>query len=415
MSSDRDPQHERLNDSLRRENAMLRRQVEWLSRQLFGRVMPGLLTLPGPGEDDDTADMPLADGCLRSDVDTKLMDGGLRSDADAGPGNIPGSLREPSAPYRVSAPSSAPSSAPAGLPSEDVTLELPSNECRGMTVAGFERSEAVGTRPAVVRRNILRAMYVPNDGSGSAAAAPAPALFPDPSGGPLVFDASFAAYVAELRLSGVTFQAISERLDRENGLAISREALRRLASDAAETAAPVCIALFERTLPGWRNLLRRFEQAKAGGDWFAGEFMQKIHALSMLEEQAVLRAERFGGAPEDLYRERRAVRSGSVRIAGAFFDRCREMLPVLDAGSPLAETIRYALEHESFLCGFLHDPRLEMSRADPETPVADPFVLLAVCEDECRTRGVPFRTWLEHVLNARKQPVPPPVESLFPH
>ena len=88
---------------------------------------------------------------------------------------------------------------------------------------------------------------------------------------------------------------------------------------------------------------------------------------------------------------------------------------MLDATSPLTETLRYALEHESFLSGFLYDPRLELTRANPETPVADPFVMLAVCADECRTRGVAFRTWLEHALIRLKQPgPPPPPESLFP-
>ena len=55
-----------------------------------------------------------------------------------------------------------------------------------------------------------------------------------------------------------------------------------------------------------------------------------------------------------------------------------------------------------------------MSRANPETPVADPVAILAVCADECRTRGVPFRTWLEDTLVKLKQPDPPPLETLFP-
>lgn len=390
---------ERLRQSQQSEIAALKQQVEWLSRQLFGRVMPGLLTTPGFEEEN-------GNGVHQTDDDTPGETVAKK--------NGSGTFREAAASYHVSEPASA----PPDLTSEEVTLELPSKDCRGMSVIGFERSEAIAMRPALVRRNIRRAMYVSNDDSGLAAFACAPALFPDPSGGPLMFDASFAAHVTDLRIAGMSFQAISKRLDRENGLVIPADALRSLTLAVAAMVAPVCTALFVRTLPDWTNLRSMFEEAKAGGDWFADEFLKKIHALFELEEHAARRAERFGGAPEDLYRERRAVRSGSgsVRIAASFFDRCRELLAVLDAASPLAETLHYALEHESFLSGFLYDPRLELTRANPETPLADPFTQLAVCADECRTRGVAFRAWLERVLFQLKQPgTPPPPESLFPH
>lgn len=400
MASDSDLPFERLKHlckSQQREIEALKQRVEWLSRQLFGRVLPGLLALPDFDAEDSSSEHP-ADG----DSQPETTDGKKKT----------GIFREAAAAYRVSAPSSA----PPDLPVEDVTLELPVKERGGLAVAGFERSEAIAMRSAVVVRKFRRSLYVSNDDSGSAAIAPAPALFPDPSGGPLMFDASFAAYVADLRLAGMRFATISERLDRENGLAISGESLRGLALAAADLAAPVCTALFVRTLPDWTNLRRMFENAKACGDWFADEFLKKIHALAELEGQALRRAERSGGAPEDLYRERRAVRSGSgsARIAASFFERCRELLAVLDAASPLAETLRYALEHETFLSGFLYDPRLEFSRANPETPLADPFAMLAVCADECRTRGVPFRAWFERILIALKQPNPPPPEALFP-
>ena len=251
MSSDSTSRLERLCMSLQQENAALKRNVEWLSRQLFGRVMPGLLTFPElKAEDEDVAD------CLPE------------SDVGQGRGRMENAFRESTAPYHVSAPSSV----PPDLPSEDVMLELPLKECAGMTIAGFERSEAIGMRSAVVRRHISRAMYIPNDGSGLASAAEAPALFPDPSGGELAFDASFVAYVADLRISGMEFRAISERLNRENGLAISGEALRGLTLAAAEAVAPVCASLFVRMLPDWMNLRRQFEDAKAGGDWFAEEW-----------------------------------------------------------------------------------------------------------------------------------------------
>lgn len=405
MSPDSDSQLEHLCKTLQCENAALKKQVEWLSRQLFGRVLPKLLTFPDFEEENgseeastDDVGEPHADDALPDKTD-------IRKDGSS-------KFREHAASYRVSVPASA----PPDLPMEDVTLELPLKECRGMFIAGFERSEAIAMRSAVVSRNIRRSLYLSNDDSGLAAAAPAPALFPDPSGGPLLFDASFVACVADLRIAGISFQTISERLNRENGLVISDEALRCLVLSAAELTAPVCTALFVRTLPDWMNLRRMFEEAKAGGDWFADEFLKKIHALAELEEHASHRAARLGGAPEDLYRERRTVRagSGSIRIVTSFFERCRELLCVLDAASPLAETLRYALEHESFLSGFLYDPRLEMSRANPETPLANPLALLAVCADECRTRGVSFRAWFEHALIMLKQPVPPPLESLFP-
>ena len=43
---------------LRRENEELKYQVEWLSRQLFGRVMPKLLTLLDFELDDDNGEHP---------------------------------------------------------------------------------------------------------------------------------------------------------------------------------------------------------------------------------------------------------------------------------------------------------------------------------------------------------------------
>ena len=210
MSSDIKRQLARLEQdhkALQRENAALKQRVEWLSRQLFGRVLPGLLTLPDFESEDNGREHP-ADGNSQSETTERKKK--------------TGTLREAAASYRVSAPASA----PPDLPEEDVTLELPAKERNGLTVAGFERSEAIAMRSAVVVRKFRRSLYVSNDDSGSAAIAPAPALFPDPSGGPLLFDASFAAYVADLRLAGMSFQAISERLNRENGLVISDESLR---------------------------------------------------------------------------------------------------------------------------------------------------------------------------------------------
>jgi len=379
-------------ESLLRENAALKRQIEWLSRQLYGRVMPGLFAIPSTEADSDG-------------------DAARTQEAYNDSGSRHGAFHESAAPYHVSPPASV----PPDLPEEELTLELSPAECAGMGIAGFEPSEAVAMRPALVRRNIRRTMYVSNDGSGAAAAADAPALFPDPSGGPLVFDASFVAFAADLHVAGWTFPAISGRMKAENGLEISADALRGLVLAAAETIAPVCAAMVVRTLPGWTNLRRMFEDAKAGGDWLADGFLEKIHMLCELEEHARRKADRAGGTPEDVYRERRAVRVNSIEIAERLFRLCRETLPGLDARSPLAEAIRYALEHESFLSGFLHDPSLELARANPETPVADPFAMLAVCADECRTHGVSFRAWLEHALIMLKQTDPPPPETLFPH
>ena len=212
----------------------------------------------------------------------------------------------------------------------------------------------------------------------------------------------------------MAFRTISDRLKSESGLIVSESTLRGLVLTAAEAVAPVCAAMVVRTIPDWMNLRRMFGEAKAGGDWLADEFLQRIHALCELEEHARIRAERLGGAPEDLYRERRAVRSESARVATRFFERCRETLPAQNPLSPLAEALAFALEHEVSLSEFLHDPALELSRANPEKPVADPFAMLAVCADECRTRGVSFRAWLEDTLVKLKQPNPPPPESLFP-
>ena len=398
MPSDSDSESDRSKEALLREIDELKKRIEWLSRQLYGRVLPGLYAAPGR-EDVDPTDEP--GGPNRGES------GEEPSDAE---GSHSAELHEPAASYRVSVPASIPED----FPSEDLSIELPKRELNGMSVIGFERTEAIAVRPSVVRRRISRTMYAASDGSGFASAALAPALFPDPAGGELLFDASFVASVTDSHMAGASFPSISKRLKQENDLSISAESLRRLVVFAAEAIAPVCTAMVVRTLPDWMNLYRMFEESKTGGDWFADEFLRKIHALRELEEHAGIRAARLGGAPEDLYRERRAARSNSARMTASFFGRCREMLPLLNADSPLAETIRYALEHESFLSSFLYDPRVEFTRTNPTLPIGDPFAVLAVCVDECRTRGVPFRSWLERTLIMRRQPNPPPPESLFP-
>lgn len=390
MPSDRHPSSELDREFYLRENAALKKEVEWLSRQVYGRVMPGLFAFPDDEEDSASGEENPGSVCF--------------------PGGKSVTLHEPAAPYHVPEPTSVPPE----FPSEEADLELPPDRRGGMSVAGHESFEAVAARPAIIRRTIRRTLYVSNDGSGMACAAPAPALFPDPSGGPQMFDASFLAHITVLRMAGIRFRAVSELLNMESGLAVSEETLRGLVLSAAETVAPVCSALVVRMLPDWMNLRRMFEEAKAGGDWLADGFVQSIHALFRLEENARARAERAGGSPEDLYRERRAARMNSARITADFFARCRETLPAQNPESPLAEALRHAVEHESLLSVFLHDPRMELFRANPETPVADPFAVLAVCADECRARGVSFRGWLEEALVRLKQPNPPPPESLFP-
>ena len=390
MPSDRKSELERELEASQLENADLKKTIDLLSRQVYGRVMPGLYAIPA-GKEDVPTDVCVERSNRVSETKT-------------------GVLHESAASYHVSESVHVPSD----LPSDEVKLELPPSKSAGLSVIAYESAEAVAVRSPVVRRTIRRAMYVSDDGSGMASAAPVPALFPDPSGGGLLFDASFVAYVTDFHLAGMSFRTISERLNLESGLVISETALRELVLSAAETIAPVCAALVVRTLPDWMNLRRMFEDAKAGGDWLADEFLKGIHALCELEEHARIRAERLGGAPEDLYRERRAVRLESARIAKRFFERCRELLPAQNPQSPLGEALRHAVEHEKTLSEFLYDPRLELSRANPETPVADPFAMLAVCADECRLRGVIFRTWLDDTLAKLKQPNPPPPELLFP-
>ena len=392
MPSDRNTPSEHALESRLQKAAALKKQMEWLSRQLGG------CGTPEPAGN-------------REEEKLFFRDDGDDARTDNRRGNRAGTLHESAAPYHVSAPASL----PPDFPSDDVTLELPPSKRSGMSVAGYESMEAVAARPAFVRRTIRRSMYVANDDSGMAGAAPAPALFPDPSGGPLKFDASFVACVTNYLLAGMAFRAISRLLEMESGLVVSETALRGLVLAAAETVAPVYAAMTVQTIPDWTNLRRMFEEAKTGGDWIADGFLQKIHALRELEVHARIRADRLGGAPEDLYRERRAARTESARIAASFFDQCREALPVQNPQSPLAAAIRCALEHECTLSEFLHDPALELSRTISETPADEPFAVLAVCADECRMHGVPFRAWLENTIVRLKQPVPPPFKELFPH
>ena len=409
---------ERTDIEYEQEIAALKKRIEWLSCQRYGRVLPGLLAYPAEplsngAQDDETVSSVRGPGITRDVPQTALK-----------PGRV-GVLRESSAVYRVSgdakptepAPSdeTAAFEPPTDLPEEETTLELPPRERSGMTAVGFEDFEAVAARPAVVRRRIRRTMYAAIDGSGLAAAAPLPALFPDPAGGPLKFDASFAAWIASMRVAGRSFRSIASDLKIEEGLDVSESVLRGLFLAAAETVAPVCSALFLHTLPDWNSLRRMFEEAQSAGDWLADEFLKKIHALNMLEENARIRADRLGGAPEDLYRERRIARAQSQRIAGDFFARCRELAPTLASETPLAETLRYAVEHESVLCEYLYDAHVEMAVAPPDELHPDPLAALEILAAECEKRGVFFRGWLEYALVQLKQTPPAPPETLFPH
>lgn len=408
---------ERSESEYEQEIAALKKRIEWLSCQRYGRVLPGLLAYPAESsadgaQDDETASSVRGPVIARDVSQTALKPG------------RGGVLREPSAVYHVSGdakqpepPSSEEKTAfepPSDLPEEDVTLELPPRERSGMTAVGFEDFEAIAARPAVVRRRIRRTMYAAMDGSGLAAAAPSPALFPDPSGSPLAFDASFAAWIAAMRVAGRSFRSIASDLKTGEALDVPESVLRGLFLAVAEMVAPVCSALFLHTLPDWNSLRRMFEEARSAGDWLADEFLKKIHALNVLEENARIRADRLGGAPEDLYRERRIARAQSQRIAGDLFARCRELAPTLAPETPLAETLRYAVEHESVLCEYLYDPRVEMAVAPPDELHPGPLAALEILAAECDRRGVFFRRWLEHALVMLKQVPPAPPETLFP-
>lgn len=398
------------------EIAALKKRIEWLSCQRYGRVLPGLLAYPAETPSDGPADDETSSPAREPETGRNVPEMAPK------PGHA-GVLREPSAVYHVSGEPKPPESTqedstpfelPPGLPEEDVTLELPPRERSGMTAVGFEDFDAVAARPAVVRRRIRRTMYASMDDSGLAAAAPSPALFPDPAGGPLEFDASFAAWIAAMRVAGRSFRSIASDLKTGEDLDVPESVLRRLCLAVAETVAPVCSALFLHTLPDWNSLRRMFEEAQSAGDWMADEFLKKIHALNVLEENARIRADRLGGAPEDLYRERRIARAQSQRIAGDLFARCRELAPTLAPETPLAETVRYAVEHESVLCEYLYDPRVEMSVAPPDELHPDPLAALEILAAECEKRGVFFRGWLEHALVMLKQTPPAPPETLFP-
>ena len=398
------------------EIAALKKRIEWLSCQRYGRVLPGLLAYPAE---------PLSEGAQSDETASSVRGSGIARDVPQTalkPGRN-GILREPSAVYHASGdakPLESPheeSTAfepPSDLPEEVTALELPLRERSGMTAVGFEDFEAIAARPAVVRRRIRRTMYAAMDGSGLAAAAPSPALFPDPSGGPLKFDASFAAWIASMRVAGRSFRAIASDLKVEEGLDVPESVLRGLFLAVSETVVPVCSALFLHTLPDWNSLRRMFEEAQGAGDWLAEAFLKKIHALNTLEENARVRADRLGGAPEDLYRERRIARAQSQRIAGDLFARCRELAPTLAPETPLAETIRYAIEHESVLCEYLYDAHVEMTVAPPDDLHPDPMAVLEILAAECEKRGVFFRRWLEHALVMLKQTPPAPPETLFP-
>ena len=398
------------------EISALKKRIEWLSCQRYGRVLPGLLAYPAETPSDGPADDEVPSPAREPETGRKMPESALK------PGRA-GVLRESAAPYRISGEpephesppeESTPLELPPGLPEEDVTLELPPRERSGMTAVGFEDFEAVAARPAVVRRRIRRTMYASMDDSGLAAAAPSPALFPDPAGGPLKFDASFAAWIASMRVAGRSFRSIASSLKTDEGLDVPEAVLRGLCLAVAETVAPVCSALFLRTLPDWNSLRRMFEEAQSAGDWLAEEFLKKIHALNTLEENAHIRADRLGGAPEDLYRERRIARAQSQRITADFFARCRELAPALAPETPLAETLRYAVEHESVLCEYLYDPRVEMSVAPPDELHPDPQAALEILAAECGKRGVFFRGWLEHALVMLRQTPPASPDTLFP-
>ena len=127
MSSDRNQQSDLEQiDAKNREIAALKKTIDLLSRQAYGRVMPGLYA-------------------LSSDAEAVSVDADIPRSRDAVPDKAGGALHESATSYHVIEPVSV----PPGFPADEVTLELPPAKSGGMSVISYETADAIS--PADLR------------------------------------------------------------------------------------------------------------------------------------------------------------------------------------------------------------------------------------------------------------------------
>ena len=158
----------------------------------------------------------------------------------------------------------------------------------------------------------------------------------------------------------------------------------------------------------WAHLRRQFYDLKGESDKaLANEMLSRIAALYAIETEIT------GRSPE----ERRAVRQARTRpLADALYAHMNASLRRLSSGAPLAEALRYGLNHWEGLCRFLDDGRIEMDTNTVERAIrplaltrknalfaghdlgADSWAIIASLIETCKLNAIEPRSYLAATL-----------------
>ena len=415
-------------NQLQDENAELRRQNEWLKRQLFGQKSEKLKPV-----NDATPDLFAAESSpVIEPPPTEAVAAHERKKRDKNGWN----------------------NMPKDLPREEEIIDVPESEREGMKLIGYEISERFARRETrYFIKVIKRAKYAdPADAVRGVITAPAAGDFLDSSSGKTKFDVSFVAGVVADKIENhLPLYRQAEMMARE-GVPVNRSTLQSLFSNAAKSLE----VLYDRQnelisqceiihgdetpirllAPGkgkckkaylwvkmtglgpplvsfhfansrkkevaeelykdyygtlirdnyagyadlkaehagcWAHVRRKFFEANEAGYCGAERFLQLIRNLYTLEREAKLRSE-VKDSDVALFNERKTARRMSKKLVSEFFEVCLEFQNKEIPSSPLSKAIVYALNQREALENFLTDSRLNIDN-NPAENVIRPIAL----------------------------------------
>lgn len=424
--------HLQIIDDLRHENTELRRQNEWLKRQIFGAKSEKLMpqsdaTLPLPG-----FEPPEAPKASPTESDTEPVAAHERKKRDK---NGWSEMAE-------------------DLPREEVIIDVPEAERVGMELIGYEISERYARRDTrFFIQVIMRAKYAdPMDALRGVVTAPAAGNFLGAASGKTKFDVSFAAGVVADKIENhLPLYRQAEMMARE-GVPVNRSTLQSLFTGVAiqleilflrqEELILQCEIIYgdespvRLLVPGngkckmaylwvrmtgigpplvcfhfansrkkevaeelyrnyygtilrdnyaayadleaghagcWAHVRRGFFEANAAGYPGAERFLNLIRTLYALELEAKQRAN-SKESEVALFNERKTVRRTSAKLVKEFFTMCQESRMTEIPSTPLSKAVNYALNQQAALEKFLSDSRLNIDN-NPAENVIRPIAL----------------------------------------
>jgi len=415
-------------NQLHDEIAELRRQNDWLKRQLFGAKSEKL--------------MPVSDAT--PDLFT----------AESAPVVEPPQAEPVAAHERKKRDKNGWNEMSKELPREEEIIDVPEAERVGMELIGYETSERYARRETRhFIKVIKRAKYAdPADSTRGVLTAPAAGDFLDSVSGKTKFDVSFVAgLVADKIENHLPLYRQAEMMARE-GVPVNRSTLQSLFSNAAKSLevlyerqnelisqceiihgdetpirlldpgkgkckkaymwvkmtglGPPLVSFFfansrkkevaeelykdyygtilrdnyagyadlEAEHAGcWAHVRRKFFEANEAGYAEAERFLHLIRRLYTLEREAKLRAD-SKDSEVALFNERKVARRISAKVVKEFFEACLELQNREVPSSPLAKAVNYAMNQRTALEKFLADSRLNIDN-NPAENVIRPLAL----------------------------------------